>query len=140
MTTIRRMPFRRVLLVPALLGLVASLGACAAQADIADPRKPEVLAERNRIIGLLATDLGDSRTPAVCQVKVLRTQAATSWAHASCSVEADAQGVRPGWETFIRVDGDTVSYPQDGSAYESSLRALYPEDLADWTFEHPKGL
>lgn len=128
-------------MLPAVvLGMAASLGACAAQADIADPRKPEVLAERNRIIELLGTDLGDDRTPGVCQVKVLRMDAPTTWAYASCSVQADAQGVRSGWATFVRVEGEKVSYPDDGSAFEPSLRALYPEDLADWALEHPNGL
>lgn len=116
------------------------LAACAAEAPIADPRDPEVLAERNRIIRLLATDLDDGHTPGVCQVKVLRFEPPTSWANASCSVDTDASGVRGGWSTFIRVDGDTVTYPVDGSAYESSLRTLYPEDLADWALEHPTGI
>ncbi len=136
----RRMPWGRVMLPAVVLGTVASLGACAAQAEIADPRQPEVLAERNRVIRLLGTDLGDNRTPGVCQVKVLRMEAPTTWAHASCSVEADAEGVRAGWATFIRIEGEKVSYPEDGAAYESSLRALYPQDLADWALEHPTGI
>jgi hypothetical protein len=134
------MPLGRLVVPAVLVGVVGFLGGCAAQAEIADPREPEVLAERNRVIRLLATDLDDGRTPGVCQVKVLRIEGQTTWAHASCSVDADAQGVREGWATFIRVDDDTVRYPEDGSAYEPSLRALYPEDLADWTFEHPNGI
>lgn len=134
------MPLSRVLGATALVGVTAFLTGCAADVPIADPRRPEVLAERNRIIRLLATDLDDTRTPAVCQVKVLRHEATTSWAHASCSVDADASGVRGGWSTFIRIDREEVSYPQDGSAYESSLRTLYPEDLADWALDHPSGI
>jgi hypothetical protein len=134
------MPPSRALLPAVLVGLVASLGACAAQAEIADPRKPEVLAERNRIIRLLATDLGDRNTPGVCQVKVLRREAPTTWAHASCSVDSGVDGVRGAWATFIRVEGEKVSYTGDGSAYEPSLRELYPEDLAAWALEHPSGI
>jgi hypothetical protein len=136
------MPLGGLLGPTVLMSVVGVLASCAQAVEIDDPRKPEVLAERNRIIRLLATDLGDDhdRTPAVCQVKVLRRQAPTTWAHASCSVAADAAGVRSAWATFIRVDGEKVSYPQDGSAYELSLRALYPEDLAEWTLEHPTGL
>lgn len=136
------MPLGRLVGPTVLAMVVGVLASCSQAVELDDPRKPDVLAERNRIIRLLATDLGDDRdrTPAVCQVKVLRRQAPTTWAHASCSVAADAAGVRSGWATFVRIDGEKVSYPEDGAAYPPSLRALYPADLADWALEHPSGI
>lgn len=134
------MPPSRLLVTGAVLGALTLLAGCAPQVTLADPGQPQVLEERNRIIRLLSTDLGDHRTPGVCQVKVLRHEGQTTWAFATCSMAAkDPASPRPRWADFLRVDGDRVRYAQGGAAYEESLRVLFPKDLADWALAHPTG-
>ena len=136
----RRMPSFRLLVTGVLVGAVALLAGCGRQVSIADPGQPQVLEERNRIIRLLATDLGDHRTPGACQVKVLRHEDQTTWAFATCSMAAkDPASPRPTWADYVRVDGERVRYAKGGAAYEESVRALFPKDLADWALDHPRG-
>lgn len=122
--------------------VVGSLTACAGDPVLADPAAAVTRAEQARLVKLLATDLpGDVWAPAACSVRVLRSEGATTWAWADCTVAAaDDGGVRGGWSAPIRVDGDEVTVPKNGTMYEPSINEVFPEDLARYVLDHPDGL
>ncbi len=38
----------------------------------------------------------------------------------------------------IRVDGETIVLPREGAGYETSIRTLFPSDLAKLVIDHPE--
>ncbi len=119
------------------------LACCSVAPELADPNSPEVRADAQRIATLLRGDLAGSPEPAGlyahsdCSVTILRIAGETSWAQADCTWPADVNdGVEGAWSGPIRVDGDRVNFPEDGSGYPASIERMFPADLAAYVLDH----
>ncbi len=76
--------------------------------------------EEARIATLLAVD-----PQASCAVRLLREVGTADY------VWADCQAGDSGYSTPVKVDGETVTFPQDGSYYGPSIRSMFPADIAE---------
>ncbi|MGA4727753.1 hypothetical protein ACWEOS_22575 [Micromonospora taraxaci] len=70
--------------------------------------------------------LGGSGT---CKVRLLGQDGSSSFAWAHC--EASGPGNVSGISTPVRVDGERVTQPGDGSEYAPSVRRMFPDRLAE---------
>lgn len=119
------------------LGRLSALVACgllvACSSD--EPSLPDradlgVQQEETRIATMLMSDVlerefGPSPEPGNCAVRLLREDGATDY------VWADCERADQGFSTALRIDGEKVTFPEDGSGYASSIRRTFPADLAE---------
>ncbi|MEU1677938.1 hypothetical protein ABZ422_02465 [Micromonospora zamorensis] len=92
-----------------------------------DRSAADVQAEEERLATLLPSVLLGG--PGTCKVRLLGRDASSSFAWAHC--EALGPGLVSGVSTPVRVDGDRVTQPGDGSEYPPSVRRMFPERLAE---------
>lgn len=123
---------RRLLLSLVVVALVAG---CNSPVALPDRTDPGVQAEEARLTELLeGTDDFWPPQPRQCSVRLLGQEEATSYVWAHCEgpeIDADGQIERPGRSGPLRIDGDLVSEPRDGSLYSEDIREMFPADLAD---------
>lgn len=60
-----------------------------------------------------------------CDVRVLGMEGDTSYAWAECQSRTAGAASVP-----VRVDGEDIQLPEDGSGYSDSVRGLFPPGLA----------
>lgn len=104
---------------------------------VPDQTSAEMQAEATRVAGLAAQQ-GRPKN-ANCAVKVLRVEAATTWAWASCrgwQASDDGWG-EAGWSAPIRVDGQVIVLPEDGANYPRSIAKMMPWDLRHLVLRRP---
>ena len=92
------------------------------------PRTPEVVAEEARIVALLEGQADSGST--TCAVRILGIEGQSTYAWTTC-MSVGASGDTSGTSVPIRVDGSTVRGPSDGGGYADSVRALFPDRVAD---------
>ncbi|MEL4505508.1 hypothetical protein AAEX63_10725 [Luteococcus sp. H138] len=112
-------------------------GSRIAASRIPDPDSAEMRAEVARVAGLAARE--DFPKGANCAVKVLRVEAATTWAWAHCvGWQSSNDGyLEAGWSSPIRVDGQVVVRPEDGANNGSSVKEMMPWDLRHLVLRNP---
>ncbi|MFG3643839.1 hypothetical protein ACGF3C_26595 [Micromonospora sp. NPDC047762] len=88
----------------------------------------EVQAEEARLTTLLPVELLGG--PGTCEVRLLGRDGSSSFAWAHCEA-APGVGIVSGVSVPVRVDGDRVTQPGDGSEYSASVRRMFPERLAE---------
>ncbi|MGW2624556.1 hypothetical protein [Micromonospora taraxaci] len=93
-----------------------------------DRNAADVRAEEERLASLLPGELLGG--PGTCEVRLLGRDGSSSFAWAHCEA-APGPGVTSGVSTPVRVDGDRVTQPGDGSEYSASVRRMFPERLAE---------
>jgi hypothetical protein len=100
-----------------------------------DRSNPGVQAEEARLAELLeATDDFWPPQPRQCSVRLLGQEGTTSYVWAHCEgpeIDADGQLERPAGSVPLRIDGNLVSEPRDGSLYAEDIKEMFPADLAD---------
>ncbi|MET7669729.1 hypothetical protein [Micromonospora luteifusca] len=113
----------------AWLGLATGLFAGCSEPPypLPDRNATDVRAEEERLATLLPFELLGG--PGTCKVRLLGRDGSSSFAWAHC--EAAGPGVVTGVSVPVRVDGDRVTQPGDGSAYPPSVRRMFPERLAE---------
>lgn len=123
---------RRLLVCFVVGGLVAS---CSNPVALPDRSDPGVQAEEARLAELLeATDDFWPPQPRRCSVRLLGQEGTTSYVWAHCEgpeVDADGQSERPAGSLPLRIDGELVSEPRDGSLYVEDVAEMFPADLAE---------
>ncbi|MEU7611664.1 hypothetical protein [Micromonospora sp. NPDC049204] len=111
------------------LGLaIALLAGCSEAAyPLPDRNSADVQAEEKRLATLLPGELLGG--PGTCKVRLLGRDGSSSFAWAHCDAAPGSEG---GWSVSVpvRVDGDRVTQPGDGSEYSASVRRMFPERLA----------
>lgn len=113
-----------------LAGLALATAGCSSASDdvvVSDDSDQALLDESRRLADLFQehTWVENPR----CNVRVMRQDGETSWGLATCvSLDSDTEQAE---HVPIRVDGDTVSRPRDGSYFADDLRELFPDDLAE---------
>ncbi|GAB7192441.1 hypothetical protein NUM3379_31500 [Kineococcus sp. NUM-3379] len=108
------------------------LGACALPPELPDPSDPAVRAEEQRIAGVLAADPVVITPPGRCSVRLLRQEEGTSYTYALCTNGTTSVAMP------VRVDGEEVTTPEDGSGHTRSIEAMFPGDLAAAVLERPQ--
>ncbi len=113
-----------------LLGLCVWLAACGGPTlELPDQGDPAVQREEARIAKLTADrfeeHMGPPSQAPSCQVRLLREEGPTDYVVADC--EAGEQA----FISALKIDGETVVFPEDGSGYEASVRRMFPADVAD---------
>ncbi|MET7373490.1 hypothetical protein [Micromonospora arida] len=88
----------------------------------------DVRAEEERLATLLPAELLNG--PGTCAVRLLGRDGSSSFAWAHCEA-APGVGDVFGVSIPVRVDGDRVTQPGDGSDYSASVRRMFPERLAE---------
>ncbi|MFG1866954.1 hypothetical protein [Micromonospora arborensis] len=101
-----------------------------------DRNATDVRAEEERLAALLPLEL--LAGPGTCKVRLLGREGSSSFAWAHC--EATGAGVVTGVSVPVRVDGDRVTQPGDGSEYPPSVRRMFPERLAEAVLDHDRRL
>lgn len=113
----------------------ALVAGCSSPVALPDRSDPEVQAEEARLTELLeATDDFWPPQPRKCSVRLLGQEGTTSYVWAHCTgpeIDADGQLERPAGSLPLRIDGDLVSAPRDGSLYGDDIGEMFPADLAD---------
>ncbi len=92
--------------------------------ELPDRTDDAVRSEEARIITLLKATR-DVSLPGDCDVRLLGQDQSASFVWAYCS-----DGVS-GASVPLRIDGDKVSIPGDGSLYSIDVERMFPADLAD---------
>ncbi|MFF0155742.1 hypothetical protein [Micromonospora sp. NPDC005203] len=111
------------------LGLaIALLAGCSEAAyPLPDRNSADVRAEEERLATLLPGELlGGLGT---CKVRLLGRDGSSSYAWAHCDAAPGPEG-GGSVSVPVRVDGDRVTQPGDGSEYSASVRRMFPERLA----------
>jgi hypothetical protein len=98
--------------------------------DLPERSAPAVRAEEDRISRLAAAR--DFPAEATCQTRLLGGTAPVSFAWVFCE---GAQG--GGLSGPVRVDGDVVEQPGDGSHYAADVRVMFPSALAELILSEP---
>ncbi|MEU7775517.1 hypothetical protein AB0C44_29735 [Micromonospora taraxaci] len=93
-----------------------------------DRNAADVRAEEDRLVTLLPVELLGG--PGTCEVRLLGRDGSSSFAWAHCEA-APGAGVVSGVSVPVRVDGDRVTQPGDGSEYSASVHRMFPEQLAE---------
>ncbi|MET8267535.1 hypothetical protein ACFYP0_04530 [Micromonospora arida] len=93
-----------------------------------DRNAADVRAEEERLATLLPAELLNG--PGTCEVRLLGRDGSSSFAWAHCEA-APGVGDVFGVSIPVRVDGDRVTQPGDGSDYSASVRRMFPERLAE---------
>ncbi|WP_430502539.1 hypothetical protein ACQRWP_13345 [Micromonospora trifolii] len=93
-----------------------------------DRNAADVRAEEERLATLLPAELLGG--PGTCEVRLLGRDGSSSFAWAHCEA-APGVGDVFGLSIPVRVDGDRVTQPGDGSEYSTSVRRMFPERLAE---------
>ncbi len=129
--------FRRYVVgVGLVMGLLS--GCSEAPYPLPDRAASAVAAEESRLAALLPDHL--LWGPGTCQVRLLGTEGAASFAWATCHQAPTADTPSSGVSVPVRVDGDRVSQPDDGAGYAESVRRLFPPSLADAVLQAPERL
>lgn len=106
--------------------IAAALVSCSDSATpwaLPDRADPAVQAAEAQLAEKIAAR--DASGETTCRVRLLGTEApSTSYAWAFC--EGDSGWA---WSAPVRVDGDEVKMPQDGSPYADDVRDLFPDGL-----------
>ncbi|RAO51496.1 hypothetical protein LUPAC06_06181 [Micromonospora saelicesensis] len=102
-----------------------------------DRNAADVQAEEERLATLLPGTLLSG--PGTCDVRLLGREGPSSFAWAHCEA-APGPGVPFGMSIPVRVDGERVTQPGDGSDYSASVRRMFPERLADAVLEDDRRL
>ncbi|MGW3887973.1 hypothetical protein ACWD69_04730 [Micromonospora chokoriensis] len=111
------------------LGLaIGLLTGCSEPYALPDRNAPDVQAEEERLATLLPAELLGG--PGTCEVRLLGRDGSSSFAWAHCEA-APGVGDVFGVSMPVRVDGERVTQPGDGSEYSASLRRMFPEQLAE---------
>ncbi len=113
-----------------LVAIVFLLGACG-QSSLALPDRTAdaVRSEEARITTLLKT-APNVCLPGDCDVRLLGQDGPASFVWAYCS-----DGVS-GASVPLRIDGDEVSIPGDGTSYPIDVERMFPAALADAILDH----
>ncbi|MDG4839813.1 hypothetical protein O7631_25070 [Micromonospora sp. WMMD967] len=93
-----------------------------------DRNAADVRAEEERLARLLPGELLGG--PGTCEVRLLGRDGASSFAWAHCEA-APGPGFTTGVSVPVRVDGERVTQPGDGSEYSASVRRMFPGRLAE---------
>ncbi|WP_433308561.1 hypothetical protein ACQP0U_18185 [Micromonospora sp. CA-269861] len=117
---------RRVVWLGLAVGLLT--GCSEPPYPLPDRNAADVQAEEERLATLLPGELLGG--PGTCKVRLLGRDGSSSFAWAHCEA-APGHGVVSGLSLPVRVDGDRVTQPGDGSAYAPSVRRMFPERLAE---------
>ncbi|MCG5437730.1 hypothetical protein [Micromonospora foliorum] len=115
------------------LGLaIGLLAGCSEPYALPDRNAADVQAEEERLATLLPAELLNGA--GTCEVRLLGRDGSSSFAWAHCEA-APGGGDVFGLSIPVRVDGDRVTQPGDGSAYSVSVRRMFPERLAEAVLE-----
>ena len=95
-------------------------------------RTPEVAAEEARVVALLERQEGGGST--TCAARILGMEGTSTYAWITC-MSVGSSGDTSGTSGPIRVDGEAVRGPSDGGGYSDSVRALFPDHVADAVLE-----
>ena len=120
---------RRLLLAVQVLLLAV---ACGLPPDLPDPSDPAVRAEEARLAAVLAADSTVITPPGSCAVRLLRQEGGTSYTYALCTNGTTSVAMP------VRVDGEQVTTPEDGSGHTRSVEAMFPDDLAGAVLDRPE--
>jgi hypothetical protein len=104
-------------------GLVAVLLAVSCSGSTYSP--PDRTDQVQATEGELASVVGAAFEGADCDVRFLGESEGSSFVWAECA------GPLGEISAPMRVDGDDVQVPGDGSLYDDDVRRLFPDDLAD---------
>ncbi|GAA4565955.1 hypothetical protein GCM10023176_15120 [Micromonospora coerulea] len=121
------------------LGLAVGLlaGCSEPQYALPDRSTAAVQAEEQRLAALLPGELVSG--PGTCKVRLLGQEGSSSFAWAQCEGAPDP-GVASAVSMPVRVDGDRVTRPLDGSEYSASVKRIFPGRLAEAVLNDPDGL
>jgi hypothetical protein len=104
------------------------LPACSGESFQPPARTAAIVAEETRVADLL--EQAADAPGGGCAVRILGVDGPTTYAWATC-VFRDAEGRESGSSIPIRVDGTAVLTPVDGGGYVDSIRAMFPERMAE---------
>jgi hypothetical protein len=122
----------------AVLGGLA-LSACGAAPYEPPPRTADVVAEEARVEELLERRGLFGIPDATCSVRLLGREGPSTFVWSTCTATG-SEGVESGRSGPVRIDGTRVREPEDGSGYEPSIRAMFPDALAEAVLEGRDGL
>lgn len=102
---------------------------------VPDRSDPAVRQEEARVAAVLATkaeglSLQESTD---CRVRLLRQAGPVDYVYARCIAGGS------GFSSPLKLVGDTVTMPEDGSSYAPSIRRIFPEDIADALLADQRG-
>lgn len=119
---------RRLVLFLVFGGLIAG---CSSPVALPDRTDPAVQAEEARLAVLLETrDDNWIPQPRECSVRLLGQEGDTSYVWAFCQGPDEIEeGEHPAESLPLRIDGDQVSEPRDGSLGDD-IEEMFPADLA----------
>lgn len=104
-----------------------------------DRSDPVVRKEEARIAKVLEDDRSgrvlSSTAPRTCEVRLLRREGGTDYVWAVCTSSGPTG---EGGSFPARVRGSEVTTPSDGSAYSTSIKEMFPEDIAEAVLEDPE--
>jgi hypothetical protein len=114
----------------------AAIVGCSGETFEPPARTPQVAAEEARVADLLEQRTrGAGPAPdGGCSVRILGIDRSTTYAWSTCEFR-DPSGMRSGVSGPIRVDGDDVRSPSDGSGYDDSVREMFPAAMAEAIFK-----
>lgn len=120
----------------AWLGLAVGLLAGCSEPEYVLPDRgtAAVQAEEERLASLLPGKLLSG--PGTCKARLLGRDDSSSFAWALCEGTPEA-GVTSGVSLPVRVAGDQVSRPLDGSEYATSVKRIFPAKLAEALLDSP---
>lgn len=119
--------------------MIAALSGCSeAPYPLPDRTSPAVQAEESRLATLLPGAL--LWAPGSCEVRLLGTEGSSSFAWAECMTNPTADLASGGFSKPVRVDGEQVRGPVDGTGHKESIEALFPQRLADAVLNEPERL
>lgn len=117
----------------AALGSAWALTGCSS-VDLPDRDDPAVQREEARVVQILEKGSPRTMQPSRCKVRLLGQDSGQSFVWAECT-----QTVSPetAYSVPARIRGEQVTMPQDGDRYASSVRDMFPAELADLVLDDP---
>ena len=114
----------------ALVGLLSACSFGKASFSVPDRGSTAVKQEEARVAAVLASDTSGQllsqplQGPAKCKVRLLRKIGSADYVYAECTAGQE------GFSFPLKLDGSTLTVPQDGSDYGPSIRRIFPSDIA----------